>query len=79
MNSALQKYMTAEKLKNRMHKSIKIYESLTGTKVPQQHKDAVAKFVGRKIDFHLDKGDIVGGLLAIATIALIKLKMRGRK
>ena len=79
MNSTLKNYMTAEKLKNRMHKSIKIYEGLTGTEIPDYHKDSVTKYMERKIDHHLKKGDLVGGLLAIATIALLKLKIRSGK
>jgi len=78
MKSELKDFMRAQSLKSRIHNSIRIYEDLMGGPVPESAKKSVIKYMERKIDYHVKEGSLIPGLIAIATIALLKLKMKGK-
>lgn len=77
--SELKKYMRSQILKNRIHNSIRTYERLTGTEAPEAAKKAVITYMERKIDKYIKEDNLITSLIAIATIALLKLRIRGIK
>jgi len=77
--SELKDFMRAQRLKDKVHNSIRVYEYLMGTKVPKKHKDAVTKYMERKIDSYIKNGNLMTGLISIATVALLKIRMGSKK
>ena len=79
MKSELENFMESEDLKNKIHNSIRIYERLMGQKVPKSAKESVTNYMERKIDQYVKDDNLIPSLIAIATISLIKLKLKGKK
>jgi hypothetical protein len=79
MKSELEDFMEAQKLKDKIHNSIRIYEGLMRKPVPKSAKESVIKYMERKIDQYVKDDTLIPSLIAIATIALIKLKLRDKK
>jgi hypothetical protein len=71
--------MRAQRYKDRVHNSIRIYEQLAGRPAPDEAKDAVIKYMERKIDAYVKNDTLITGLISIATVALLKIRMGGKK
>ena len=77
--SELKDFMKAQRLKDKVHNAIRIYEQLTGVPAPEEAKDAVIKYMERKIDSYVKTNTLMTGLISIATISLLKIRMRGKE